>query len=154
LSRDVAKEEWKETLSMLPRDTYTPMVTFEAVVSSQGKSIKVAGEKLTKVSHLAVNRSAQLVRLQDDFARGFLPDTFSEHLGVPHDKLSDPWSFPIFAKSFDNFPRTYIQCAGLDPLGPEGVLFEKVLREHGVETKIDYYPVIRSSQLSINLSSC
>ena len=50
-------------------------------------------------------------------------------------------NFPIFAESFELFPRTYMQVPGLDPLSGEWLLYEKVLREHGVETKLDYYPI-------------
>ena len=64
-----------------------------------------------------------------------------ELLAVPREGLTNPLNFPIFAESFDQFPPTYIQAAGLDPLGCEGLLFERVLRENGVETKINYYEV-------------
>jgi hypothetical protein len=34
-----------------------------------------------------------------------------------------------------------MQVSGIDPLVGEGLLFEKLLREQGVETKLDYYRV-------------
>jgi hypothetical protein len=46
-------------------------------------------------------------------------------------------------QSSDKFPRTYLQVAGVDPLVGGGLLLEQVLREHGVETKLDYYKVWR-----------
>jgi acetyl esterase/lipase len=62
-------------------------------------------------------------------------------MSIPHNDLIDPINFPIFAESFDKFPRFYMQVPGLDPLVGEGLLFERILRENGVETKLDYYPV-------------
>jgi acetyl esterase/lipase len=62
-------------------------------------------------------------------------------MAVPPGGLTDPANFPIFASSFEMFPRVYMQVPGLDPLVGEGLLFEKILREHGVETKLDYYAV-------------
>ncbi|KAJ7244632.1 alpha/beta-hydrolase [Mycena haematopus] len=37
-------------------------------------------------------------------------------------------------------PPSYIQVCGLDPLRDEGLLYERLLREHGVRTKLDIYP--------------
>lgn len=34
LDRSVAKENWKETLDILPRDVYTPMINWQSVVCS------------------------------------------------------------------------------------------------------------------------
>lgn len=68
-------------------------------------------------------------------------------MAIPPESLTDPSNFPIFAESFELFPRAYMQVPGLDPLSGEGLLYEKVLREHGVETKLDYYPVRKSISL-------
>jgi acetyl esterase/lipase len=37
-------------------------------------------------------------------------------------------------------PPTYLQICGMDPLRDDGLIFEQVLRESGVQTKIDIYP--------------
>ncbi|KAJ7885521.1 Alpha/Beta hydrolase protein [Mycena olivaceomarginata] len=40
----------------------------------------------------------------------------------------------------ENLPPLYIQVAGFDPLRDEGLLYERLLRECGVRTKLDVYP--------------
>lgn len=44
---------------------------------------------------------------------------------------------PLLAPSFKDLPQTYIQVAGTDPLRDDGFLYEKVLKEAGVETRLD-----------------
>jgi len=40
----------------------------------------------------------------------------------------------------DQHPPTYIQVCGMDPLRDDGLIYERVLREKGVETLVDVYP--------------
>ncbi|KAK5637189.1 hypothetical protein RRF57_012901 [Xylaria bambusicola] len=37
------------------------------------------------------------------------------------------------------FPPTYFQFCGQDPIGDDGLIYERVLRDHGVPTKIEVY---------------
>ncbi|KAF9259617.1 hypothetical protein L218DRAFT_1079797 [Marasmius fiardii PR-910] len=53
---------------------------------------------------------------------------------------SDPRASPLLFDSHKDLPPTFIQVAGLDPLRDEGLLYEKVLRESGVKTRIETYP--------------
>lgn len=52
---------------------------------------------------------------------------------------SDPRFSPLLISSHKDLPRAYIQAAGLDVLRDDSVVYAEVLREAGVEVKIDLY---------------
>ncbi|KAF8583034.1 hypothetical protein K439DRAFT_1391008 [Ramaria rubella] len=54
--------------------------------------------------------------------------------------LTSPDVAPLLAASHAELPPAYVQICGLDPLRDEGFLYEKVLRESSVPTKVDIYP--------------
>ncbi|KAF8583022.1 hypothetical protein K439DRAFT_1661517 [Ramaria rubella] len=54
--------------------------------------------------------------------------------------LTSPDIAPLLASSHEGLPPAYVQVCGLDPLRDEGFLYEKVLRENGIPTKIECYP--------------
>jgi acetyl esterase/lipase len=43
-------------------------------------------------------------------------------------------------ESFSKLPKTYVQVCGMDPLRDDGLIYEKTLRGHGVDTRLDVYP--------------
>lgn len=49
----------------------------------------------------------------------------------------DPRHSVLLAPSHAKLPPAYMQVAGADPLRDEGLMYEKVLREANVETKLD-----------------
>ncbi|KAH8647853.1 alpha/beta hydrolase fold-3 domain-containing protein [Xylariales sp. PMI_506] len=56
------------------------------------------------------------------------------------DVRSPEWS-PFFAEgAHTGLPPVYIQVCGQDPLRDDGLIYEKVLRKHGVSTRLDVYP--------------
>lgn len=59
--------------------------------------------------------------------------TESECLKGP---LADPDVSPLLA-DHTGLPPAYLQVCGLDPMRDEGLLYERLLRELGVPTKLD-----------------
>ncbi|TFY78748.1 hypothetical protein EWM64_g5268 [Hericium alpestre] len=47
---------------------------------------------------------------------------------------------PLLAASHTGLPPATVYICGLDPLRDEGLLYERVLREAGVKTKLYVYP--------------
>jgi len=79
------------------------------------------------------NADAPLInKKMSDYFRGCYVST--------HAAAFDPGVSPGLAASFESLPPAYIQVAGLDILRDEGLLYERLLREAGVPTKIDTYP--------------
>ncbi|KAJ6506750.1 Alpha/Beta hydrolase protein [Mycena sanguinolenta] len=52
---------------------------------------------------------------------------------------TDPELSPLLA-DHKGLPPAYFQVCGLDPLRDEGLLYERLLREQGVSTRLDIYP--------------
>jgi len=59
-------------------------------------------------------------------------------IGAPD--ATDPEISPLRYSSHRDIPPAYIQVCGLDPLRDEALLYDKLLREAGVVTKLDIYP--------------
>ncbi|KAL4242813.1 AB hydrolase superfamily protein [Abortiporus biennis] len=53
---------------------------------------------------------------------------------------NDPDVSILLAPSHTGLPPAFFQISGYDPLRDEGILYEKVLRESGVKTKMEIYP--------------
>ncbi|CAK4033077.1 AB hydrolase superfamily [Lecanosticta acicola] len=53
--------------------------------------------------------------------------------------VDDPIMNPLLHPNLKDLPPCYLQVGGLDPLRDEALIWERVLRENGVPTKIDVY---------------
>lgn len=53
---------------------------------------------------------------------------------------TSPWRFPVYTKApLSQQPPAYIQVDGRGPLRDDGLIWEEMLKEAGVPTKIDLY---------------
>lgn len=60
-----------------------------------------------------------------------------EHIGWD---MSSPWRLPLNSShALTGLPKTYIQVDGMDCLRDDGLLFDEMLEEAGVESRCDLY---------------
>ena len=57
-------------------------------------------------------------------------------IGLLGPSATDPDFSPLLATSHAGLPPACMQVCGMDPLRDEGILYEKVLKEQGVKTKL------------------
>ncbi len=99
-----------------------PSVLAEPIVPEKYKDLYISREQ--NADALILNKAAI-----DRVTEAYVPDIFS------------PEYSPFNVEgAHTGMPPTYLQVNGADPLRDDGLVYEKVLREHGVKTKIDVYP--------------
>ncbi|KAG8623271.1 hypothetical protein KVT40_008247 [Elsinoe batatas] len=64
------------------------------------------------------------------------------------DQQSPAWSPFNTPGAFKGQPPTYVQVCGMDPLRDDGLIYEAVLRENGVKTRLDVYPGVPHAHFS------
>ncbi|KAJ5090862.1 Alpha/Beta hydrolase protein [Penicillium argentinense] len=65
------------------------------------------------------------------------------------DFLSEDFSPFNSTVSFHGHPRTYVQIAGMDVIRDDGLVYAKVLRDHGVDVRLDAYPGMPHGHFSL-----
>jgi acetyl esterase/lipase len=63
------------------------------------------------------------------------PPPSDVHKDDPQSKLTSPALY-----SHKNIPPTFLQVAGWDPLRDDGLVYDKILREEGIPTRLESYP--------------
>jgi acetyl esterase/lipase len=54
---------------------------------------------------------------------------------------NSPLRFPILSKALlSKIPPTFIQADGLDPIRDDALIYDEVLKEGGVKTRVNFYP--------------
>jgi len=53
---------------------------------------------------------------------------------------SSPLAMPGCFEAHKGLPPSYFQICGMDPLRDDALIYEQILREEGVKTKVDMYP--------------
>ncbi|KAB8766459.1 hypothetical protein FH972_026619 [Carpinus fangiana] len=99
-----------------------PVILDEAIVPVAYKDVYLAREQ---------NRYADILDARGIFhlMKYYNPDV--------HSPDWSPFNSPNAHK---DMPPVYFQVDGQDPLRDDGLIYERVLRSHGVKTKIDVYP--------------
>jgi acetyl esterase/lipase len=71
-----------------------------------------------------------------------MPLVIDERCPAEHYKpdTKSPLRSPLIFPSHEGLPPAYIQVCGADPLRDEGLIYEQVLREANVRTKLDIFP--------------
>ncbi|WP_246813868.1 alpha/beta hydrolase [Leptospira gomenensis] len=82
-----------------------------------------------------------------EFGNGYaltneLLDYFNKHYLNSRDEGKETVASPIFHKRYGDFPKTYVQLAGFDPLQDEGMEFIDSLQKAGVSVRFTRYETL------------
>ncbi|PSK56964.1 Carboxylesterase 1 [Elsinoe australis] len=67
---------------------------------------------------------------------------------LQQDNKSPLWSPFNTPGAHKGLPPSYFQVCGMDPLRDDGLIYEAILRENGVKTKLDVYPGVPHAHFS------
>ncbi|CAH0055330.1 unnamed protein product [Clonostachys solani] len=101
-----------------------PLIFVHEIVPDDQRELWVAREQ--NASAMVINKESM------EFIRSaYNPDITSPDFS--------PFNHP---GAHTGLPPTHIQVCGQDPLRDDGLIYERILRKHGVRTKLDVYPGI------------
>ncbi|KAH8803328.1 Alpha/Beta hydrolase protein [Xylogone sp. PMI_703] len=120
-------------VSLLARDQgFSPPITGLVISIIPAVNPERVPERLRDV-YLSYEQNANAPIL--DRERGY--EAINTYGGDPDSFMTWPILHP---KGLSGLPPTYMQVCGLDILRDDGLIYEQVLRESGVKTKMDIYP--------------
>ncbi|GKT44644.1 AB hydrolase superfamily protein [Colletotrichum spaethianum] len=100
-----------------------PLVMVKEIVPE-----KYAAEWVSREENATWN-PAFTTTIIEDVQRGLEPD------------IKSPWYSPLNdPEAIPKCPKTYIQVGDRDPLRDDGLIYAKILKDNGVEARVDNYP--------------
>lgn len=130
---------------------------------SAGADISAVLSRMAQEDKLTHPLTGQWLACPNVFHKDGVPDKykdrykswFEEHVmynGVPKEEIEmvtrngawdneSPWRYAGVSKAplSAEHPRTYFQIAGMDPLRDDGLIYDEMLKDGGVTTKVDFY---------------
>ncbi|KAJ3488058.1 hypothetical protein NLI96_g3103 [Meripilus lineatus] len=111
-----------------------------AVIAHRARDDQFFHENPVTGQLLQIPHKQKLLSIEQNKNAPILPKenifVFADHYKAP---LSDPEVSVLLHPNHKALSPAYIQVAGFDPLRDEGFLYEEVLREAGVRTRLDSY---------------
>ncbi|KAK3661607.1 hypothetical protein LTR56_000095 [Elasticomyces elasticus] len=88
-------------------------------------------------------REYLLAREQNAYATTLDADALAALAGLNGWDDDSPLRFPILFQDkipLSSLPPTYFQVCGADPVRDDALIYDEMLKEAGVKTKVDFYP--------------
>ncbi|KAF7341796.1 Esterase/lipase/thioesterase [Mycena sanguinolenta] len=124
---------------------FTAAVTHRSVKDPFFEKYKITGNllQLPAVVHPAAYPPEYASELLSYAQNAEAPILSKASMDIFYDCLKGPPTNPDVSPllaDHTGLPPTYIQICGLDPMRDEGLLYERLLREQGIPTRLDIYP--------------
>ncbi|CAH0026009.1 unnamed protein product [Clonostachys rhizophaga] len=101
-----------------------PLLLVQEIIPDDQRELWISREQ---------NAEAMII---NEESMGFIRSSYNPH-------VTSPDFSPVNQQgAHTGLPPTHIQVCGQDPLRDDGLIYERILRKHGVKTKLDVYPGI------------